>query len=94
MKKQALCIITGIVQGVFYRDTTQEKAQELGLTGWVRNKSDGSVELCAEGLQEEVEKLIDWCWEGPPSAKVEDIKIQWKTLPPQENGFRSFEVRY
>ena len=94
MKKQALLKITGHVQGVFYRDLSQEKAQELGLSGWVCNTSDDSVELLAQGDEEQIKKLIDWCWEGPPSAKVDNIDVQWKEVPPQEKGFRSFEVTY
>jgi len=94
MKEQALLKITGRVQGVCYRDGAQERAMELGLKGWVRNSSDGSVELLAQGEKQQIEKLIKWCWEGPSSAQVKNIKVEWKTIPPQETGFRSFDITW
>ena len=63
-------IIEGRVQGVWFRDSTRNKAIRLNLTGWVKNRFDGSVELVAEGPREEVEKLIEWCHHGPPTARV------------------------
>ncbi len=66
-------IIRGRVQGVWYRGSAQEVAGELGLTGWVRNLSDGSVELVAEGVSSALEALKVWCREGPPLARVHDI---------------------
>lgn len=68
--------ITGLVQGVFYRAHSQEKAVELGLTGWVRNLPDGSVEIHAEGTPEQLKKLEEWCWEGPPSADVKSVTVE------------------
>ena len=56
--------IRGRVQGVFYRDSTRREAQRLGLRGWVRNRSDGSVEVVALGPLERIAALIDWCWLG------------------------------
>ena len=60
--------IRGRVQGVFYRDSTRREAQRLGLRGWVRNRSDGSVEAVALGPPERIAALIDWCHEAPPGA--------------------------
>ncbi|MBN1382914.1 MAG: acylphosphatase [Deltaproteobacteria bacterium] len=62
--------ISGRVQGVFFRAGTQRTARDLGLTGWVRNKADGSVEAVFEGDHANVEKMLQWCREGPPGAAV------------------------
>ena len=67
--------IRGRVQGVFYRDSTQREAQRMGLRGWVRNRSDGSVEAIAQGPPERVAALIDWCHEGPPLARVVEVNV-------------------
>ena len=67
---RAHLIIEGRVQGVWFRDSTRNEATRLNLTGWVKNRFDGSVELVAEGSQEEVKKLIEWCHHGPPAARV------------------------
>lgn len=83
--------ITGLVQGVFFRAHTQKEAAKLGLTGWVRNTSDGDVEAEAEGTKEALEKFITWCRKGPPSAHVTDIQTEWL---PATGEFRSFEIRY
>jgi acylphosphatase len=70
--------VTGRVQGVFYRQTTQTKASELGLGGWIRNTDDGAVELEVWGPAERVERLIAWCQIGPPSAKVSAVEVEWR----------------
>ena len=62
--------IAGQVQGVFYRANAQRKATQLGLTGWVRNLTDGRVEVLAFGSDEQLDALTAWLWEGPPSANV------------------------
>jgi len=67
--------ITGRVQGVGYRFYAQKKARELGLTGWVRNRRDGSVEALLQGDSAAVETMIAWCRRGPPSAVVADVRI-------------------
>mgnify|MGYP000591138428 CR=1 FL=1 len=69
--------ISGRVQGVFYRQSTKRKAQELGLRGWVRNKADGSVEALVAGPRADVAALVAWCKHGPPSAKVEALEVKW-----------------
>ena len=66
--------VTGLVQGVFYRASTQDKARELGLTGWVRNAPDGSVELVAEGDAAALDALERWCHAGPPAARVDRVE--------------------
>jgi acylphosphatase len=65
--------VTGQVQGVAFRWHTQEQAQRLGVVGWVRNEVDGSVLVHAEGEDEAVDALVEWCRHGPPSARVRDF---------------------
>lgn len=65
--------VIGIVQGVYYRKSTQEKARELGLRGWVKNNPDGSVSIKTVGKTSDIQGFIQWCWQGPPRAKVENI---------------------
>ena len=89
-KRRIRLIIQGRVQGVWYRGSAQEIASELGLTGWVRNLFDGSVELVAEGERPSLDALKSWCREGPPLARVYDI--QEEQLPPCGEP-ATFEVR-
>ncbi|HEY7068117.1 MAG TPA: acylphosphatase [Chloroflexota bacterium] len=80
--------VSGRVQMVYYRGTTQRVASDRGLAGWVRNLPDGRVEAVFEGPRAAVEALIAWCHEGPPAARVEHVAIEWE--PPQDEppGFR------
>ena len=66
-------IVEGRVQGVWFRDSTRTQANKLGLNGWVKNRSDGRVEVLAEGPEAEVEQLIQWCHEGPSYARVDRV---------------------
>lgn len=68
--------MTGRVQGVSYRASTASAARRLGVVGWVRNRSDGSVELEAEGDDAQVTALIEWCKRGPPAARVSNVAIE------------------
>lgn len=79
-------LITGRVQGVWFRAWAQERAQELGAAGWVRNRSDGSVEALISSHPEAVEALIAAFHEGPPAAKVENVLVT-EAEPPTEPGF-------
>jgi acylphosphatase len=91
--------IKGKVQGVFYRQSTKEKARSLGISGWVRNTDDGSVEIEAFGLRQQVESLIAWCWQGPDLATVTSVIVEWQddSINLQEGiqqvGIPKFEVR-
>lgn len=67
--------VSGLVQGVFYRVSVQEKAQELGLKGSVNNVVDGSVNIDAEGEESQLNKLVEWCKKGPKNARVSDVKV-------------------
>jgi acylphosphatase len=82
-------MINGRVQGVFFRLKTKEEADKLGLTGWVKNNGDGSVEGVAEGDKDKLEQLIDWCKKGPQHAKVDSVTVNWQ---PFIGGFKSFEI--
>ena len=73
--------VTGLVQGVFYRQSTAGEGARLGLSGTVRNLPDGSVEVVAEGAREAVLALVAFCRRGPPSARVEGIEVAWE--PPR-----------
>jgi acylphosphatase len=80
--------IYGQVQGVFFRSETQKKAVELGLTGWVKNNFDGSVEILAEGEKDSLEKIVEWCYEGSDRAKVEKIDYNWLDYMGEFNDFK------
>jgi len=69
--------VSGRVQGVFFRASTRDKAQQLGLNGWVRNLSNGHVEVLAYGEQMNVEKLKQWLWQGPKFAKVAEVTSEF-----------------
>ena len=80
--------VIGKVQGVYFRASTQEKAVELGLTGEVRNLPDGNVEVIACGTSDNVHQLIDWCHEGPPRAKVDQVLVEdWEV-----RGYDGFRI--
>ena len=81
-------IITGRVQGVFFRAKAQEKAQELNLTGWIKNCEGGSVEAHAEGTEKKLDTLEKWMQEGPPASHVKDVEA--KSI--KEEHFGTFEV--
>ncbi len=83
--------VTGLVQGVSFRWFVQKRALELGLTGCVRNYSDGSVGFVAEGRRDALERLLDAVRAGPSAAEVENVETQW-SAPTGE--FRRFEIRF
>jgi len=74
--RRVRAIVTGRVQGVSYRASTAEEARRLGITGWVRNRRDGSVELEAQGPPEVITALLAWCSQGPPSARVAAVAVE------------------
>jgi len=82
--------VTGVVQGVYFRASTQAEARALGITGWVRNRVEGAVELEAQGTPDAVDALVAWCRGGPPAARVSGVEV----APAQAiDGEQSFEVR-
>jgi len=90
-KTRVHLFISGLVQGVFFRANTAQKAEQLGLNGWVRNLPDGKVEAVFEGEKEKIDKIIEWVKEGPPLAKIDDVKIQEEKY---KNEFNNFKIRY
>ena len=75
MKVCKKCLVSGRVQGVFYRASTRNRARELGVTGYARNLEDGRVEVLACGEEQAVQQLIDWLWQGPQAAKVSAVDV-------------------
>ncbi len=82
-------IISGHVQGVYYRASTQAEAERLQLTGWVRNLNNGNVEFEAQGQQDAIQALLDWALIGPQHAQVSSV--DWSAIPPQ-NQEEQFQV--
>ena len=89
---RAHLIVSGRVQGVFFRLETCAAADRIGgLGGWVRNRRDGTVEAVIEGPAEGVAQLIDWCRQGPPRASVNDVAVDWQ---PPTGEFTHFSVSH
>jgi acylphosphatase len=85
---RAHVFISGRVQGVNFRWYTQRKAQELGVTGWVRNLWDGRVEALFEGEEKLVQRAVDWCHVGPPSAQVDRVEVNYEQPSGEFSRFR------
>ena len=83
-------LVSGLVQGVFFRFQAKEKADALGLKGWVRNNNDGSVEMVTEGTEHSIKQLEQWCWKGPPKAKVTGVSM----TPEPLHDFADFQILY
>ena len=90
MRNRASIIVSGRVQGVFFRASGAGVGRELGVTGWIRNRSDGTVELVAEGTREAVQSLINWCRQGPPGSRVDEVKVTWEEA---QGHFQDFFIR-
>jgi acylphosphatase len=84
--KRAEVIVHGMVQGVFFRVETRDRARSLGLSGWVTNAPDGTVRAAFEGDEERVESMVDWCRRGPGGAHVDEVDVSWAE-PEGEEGF-------
>lgn len=82
-------VVHGHVQGVFFRDSTADRARSRGVAGWIGNRSDGSVEAVFEGAPEDVESMVRFCRSGPSSADVEDVEASEES----PEGLSGFEVR-
>jgi acylphosphatase len=89
MRRRVHVVVTGRVQGVFFRATCAREARLRGVAGWVANRPDGAVEAVFEGSPDAVEALLAWCREGPPTAHVDEVAMQEE--PPA--GDRAFSVR-
>nr|HID58882.1 acylphosphatase [Desulfobacterales bacterium] len=88
---RAHAIIEGRVQGVFFRFETREVAARHNVTGWVKNRRDGSVEAVFEGPRKDVDNVIEWCHVGPPSARVTRVTVHWE---PYTGEFNKFDILY
>lgn len=85
--KRVHLLITGLVQGVWYRASAEQEAQRLGLQGWVRNLPDGRVEALAEGPEAVLQTFIAWCHRGPQHARVEQVESNWGEATGEFSGF-------
>jgi acylphosphatase len=91
MNKRYHVLISGRVQGVFFRANTGKTARSLGLTGWVRNLPDERVETVFEGEQENAGKMLAWCRTGTPPARVDHIEVAEESAT---GGFTDFDIVY
>jgi acylphosphatase len=89
MKIRAHILISGRVQGVFFRQETEDLATGLNVTGWVRNIHDGRVEAVFEGEKENVERLVEFCRKGPPHARVTKVEVTREDYVGEFEGFRT-----
>jgi len=81
-------LVSGRVQGVWFRSTAREQARSLGLAGWVRNRSDGRLEAVFEGPRREVRRMVAWCHRGPRLADVERVEVEWQEPTGELDDFR------
>jgi acylphosphatase len=84
-------IISGKVQGVFFRKNTKQKAIEFNINGWVKNTPEDKVEIFAQGNEKNLNTFIDWCKQGPPKAIVENIEVVEKQT---DNNLKEFSILY
>jgi acylphosphatase len=82
-------VVSGNVQGVFFRDSTEDEASNAGVAGWVRNRDDGTVEAVFEGDEGAVQRLVEWCRSGPSQADVNDVDVSEE----EPEGLSGFQVR-
>ena len=82
-------LISGKVQGVFFRDSSKKIAQRLNITGWIKNRQDDKVEAMISGEEKNLNAFIDWCKSGPERAKVEEVIVSTK----EKTYFEKFEIK-
>jgi len=87
-RARARIIISGTVQGVFFRREITFLARRLGVVGWTRNLSDGRVEAVAEGDRDRLEELVRFCYRGPPLARVRNVEVEWAEPTGEFRNFR------
>ena len=88
---RAYAVISGRVQGVFFRLETKQAAQRYGVSGWVKNQIDGTVAAVFEGPKENVDAILEWCKQGPPHANVTHVDVAWEDY---KDEFNSFDITY
>ena len=84
---RAHVLISGRVQGVNFRAHTRDEAKRAGLEGWVKNLADGRVEAVFEGTRAGVQRLVTWCYSGPPAAEIEHVEVEWEPPTNKEGPF-------
>lgn len=84
-------VVSGRVQGVFFRASTRSAARRLDLAGWVRNREDGSVEITAEGERDNLNELVRWCRKGPEDARVDEVEVEWEE---DLSEFEAFTIEF
>lgn len=90
-QKRIQLVIRGQVQGVYFRASAQREARQLGLTGWVRNRPDGAVEIIAEGEEDQVKDLLNWSQRGPATARVDMVETRWRSYTGEFAEFKISE---
>jgi acylphosphatase len=90
-QKRIHLVIRGQVQGVYFRASAQREARQLGLTGWVRNRPDGAVEIIAEGEEDQVKDLLNWSQRGPATARVDMVETRWRSYTGEFAEFKISE---
>jgi acylphosphatase len=85
--KRARVRVTGLVQGVYFRAETRDRARSLGIAGWVSNAPDGAVQAVFEGQDDRVDAMVAWCGRGPAGARVDSVSVEWEQ-PAGERRFR------
>ncbi len=91
MKTNFHVLISGRVQGVWFRASTKQKAEQLGLKGWVKNTDDGCVEAVFQGNENQIIEMINWCHKGPPLAKVNNVDV---TKKQSVDIFKDFSIKH
>ena len=86
--KRIHLVVRGRVQGVYFRASAQREARQLGLTGWVKNRIDGAVELVAEGEEDQVKDFLAWSQQGPSTARVDKVETRWRSYTGEYPNFR------
>jgi acylphosphatase len=89
--KRVHVIVRGRVTGVFFRAAAQREARRLGITGWVKNRPDGSIELLGEGEEDAIKEMISWANHGPSAARVDDVDVRWRSYTGEFSDFRITE---
>ncbi|MAQ18453.1 MAG: acylphosphatase [Sandaracinus sp.] len=86
--KRIQVVVHGRVQGVFFRATAQREARQNGLTGWVKNRRDGAVEMVVEGEEDAVKDYLAWAQQGPSTARVDKVETKWRSYTGEFSDFR------
>ncbi len=93
MQRRVHIVVSGRVQGVGYRASAFDKAESLGITGWVRNLPEGNVEILAEGDKPSIAAFIDWCASGPRWARVDDVQVSDEMPKGDSSGYSVFIIK-